>query len=162
MKTTLKNATRNTIETASHTETPMDGKYGSLCSIFRDRNTPATGQSVRLFSRNVFRVMTTDGSATSVHGKSPLPARERSNFSSSTLISGLLASHICHRVTVRIRAEDWFVALPPDQITLPAPLSQAHPVKPLLHLPSCRHLTFTPSSNRNKFKIAMTWDSKRQ
>jgi hypothetical protein len=54
-------------------ETPMDCRYGSLRSILRDRNTPATGQSVRFFSRDAFRVMTPEGSATSEQDDSPVP-----------------------------------------------------------------------------------------
>ena len=50
----------------------MDGRYGSLRSILRDRNTPATGQSVRFFSRDAFRVMTPEGSATSEQDDSPV------------------------------------------------------------------------------------------
>jgi hypothetical protein len=51
----------------------MDGRYSSLRSILRDRNTPATGQSVRFFSRDAYRVVTPDGSATSEADESPLP-----------------------------------------------------------------------------------------
>ena len=51
----------------------MDSKYSSLRSILRDRNTPATGQSVRFFSRDAFRVMTPDGSVTSEQNDSLLP-----------------------------------------------------------------------------------------
>jgi hypothetical protein len=50
----------------------MDGRYGSLRSILRDRNTPATGQSVRFFSRDAYRVMTPEGSATSEQDDSPV------------------------------------------------------------------------------------------
>lgn len=54
-------------------ETPMDSRYSSLRSILRDRNTPATGQSVRFFSRDAYRVMTPEGSAASEQDDSPLP-----------------------------------------------------------------------------------------
>jgi hypothetical protein len=50
----------------------MDGRYGSLRSILRDRNTPATGQSVRFFSRDAFRAMTPECSATSEQDDSPV------------------------------------------------------------------------------------------
>ncbi|CCL98315.1 uncharacterized protein FIBRA_00309 [Fibroporia radiculosa] len=42
-----------------------DSKFGSLRSILRDRKTPATGQSVRFFSRDAYKVITPDVSATS-------------------------------------------------------------------------------------------------
>ncbi|KAI0945184.1 hypothetical protein AcV7_001791 [Taiwanofungus camphoratus] len=42
-----------------------ENKFGSLRSILRDRNTPATGQSVRFFSRDAYKVITPDVSSTS-------------------------------------------------------------------------------------------------
>ena len=48
-------------------------RYGSLRSILRDRNTPATGQSVRFFSRDAYRLMTPEGSAASEQEDPPLP-----------------------------------------------------------------------------------------
>ena len=42
----------------------MGVKYSSIRSILRGGNTPATGQSIRFFSRDAYRVMTPDGSAT--------------------------------------------------------------------------------------------------
>ncbi|OCH84967.1 hypothetical protein OBBRIDRAFT_807864 [Obba rivulosa] len=41
--------------------TPVtDAKFGSLRPILRDRNTPATGQSVRFFSRDAYRIISPD------------------------------------------------------------------------------------------------------
>ena len=65
-------ATRPSIDSNTRPETPMDGRYGSLRSILRDRNTPATGQSVRFFSRDAFRVMTPESSTTSERDDSPV------------------------------------------------------------------------------------------
>ncbi|KAH9830112.1 uncharacterized protein C8Q71DRAFT_727633 [Rhodofomes roseus] len=42
-----------------------DARYSSLRSILRDRKTPATGQSVRFFSRDAFKVITPDVSTAS-------------------------------------------------------------------------------------------------
>ena len=42
-----------------------DGRYSSIRSILRDRNTPATGQSVRFFSRDAYKVITPDVSSAS-------------------------------------------------------------------------------------------------
>ncbi|KZT66598.1 hypothetical protein DAEQUDRAFT_674650 [Daedalea quercina L-15889] len=42
-----------------------DARYGSVRSILRDRNTPATGQSVRFFSRDAYKVITPDVSSAS-------------------------------------------------------------------------------------------------
>jgi hypothetical protein len=64
---------RPSIESVRRPETAMDGRYGSVRSILRDGNTPATGQSVRFFSRDAYRVMTPEGSATSEVDESPLP-----------------------------------------------------------------------------------------
>ena len=49
--------------------TPLDTKYGSVRSILRDPNTPGTGQNVRFFSRDAFKVISPDVSvATSLDG----------------------------------------------------------------------------------------------
>lgn len=42
-----------------------DARYASIRSILRDRNTPATGQSVRFFSRDAYKVITPDVSSAS-------------------------------------------------------------------------------------------------
>ncbi len=83
----------------------MDGKYGSIRSILRDRNTPATGQSVRFFSRDAFRVMTPDGSATSEQGESPLPDNLRVNEANPQAALSPSGSRVRHRA----RAQDLFL-----------------------------------------------------
>jgi hypothetical protein len=94
----------------------MDGKYSSLRSILRDRNTPATGQSVRFFSRDAYRVMTPEGSATSEQGESPLPDNLRVNEANPQ--AALLPSG--SRVRHRARAQDLFL---PSQSTSSSPAS---------------------------------------
>ena len=94
----------------------MDGKHGSLRSILRDRNTPATGQSVRFFSRDAFRVMTPDGSATSEHGESPLPDNLRVNEANPHAALSPSGSRVRHRA----RAQDLFL---PAQSTSSPPTS---------------------------------------
>ncbi|KAJ7938343.1 hypothetical protein B0H13DRAFT_1139546 [Mycena leptocephala] len=42
--------------------TPLDAKSGSVRSILRDRNTPGTGQNVRFFSRDAYKVLSPDQS----------------------------------------------------------------------------------------------------
>ncbi|KAJ7270754.1 hypothetical protein B0H12DRAFT_1320206 [Mycena haematopus] len=42
--------------------TPFEIKSGSVRSILRDRNTPGTGQNVRFFSRDAYKVMSPDQS----------------------------------------------------------------------------------------------------
>ncbi|KAJ7353369.1 hypothetical protein DFH08DRAFT_987672 [Mycena albidolilacea] len=42
--------------------TPFDAKSGSVRSILRDRNTPGTGQNVRFFSRDAYKVLSPDQS----------------------------------------------------------------------------------------------------
>ena len=94
----------------------MDGKYGSIRSILRDRNTPATGQSVRFFSRDAFRVMTPDGSATSEQGESPLPDNLRVNEANHQAALSPSGSRVRHRA----RAQDLFL---PAQSTSSSPES---------------------------------------
>ena len=94
----------------------MDGGYGSLRSILRDRNTPATGQSVRFFSRDAYRVMTPDGSATSEQDESPLPDNLRldeGNPHAELSPSG-------SRFRNRVRVQDLFL---PVQNTTSPPVS---------------------------------------
>ena len=69
------------MESNTRPETPMD-RYGSLRSILRDRNTPATGQSVRFFSRDAYKLMTPEGSAASEQEDLPLPESLRLNETS--------------------------------------------------------------------------------
>ncbi|KAJ7075672.1 hypothetical protein B0H15DRAFT_866313 [Mycena belliarum] len=42
--------------------TPLDARTGSVRSILRDRNTPGTGQNVRFFSRDAYKVLSPDQS----------------------------------------------------------------------------------------------------
>ncbi|KAF8172754.1 hypothetical protein K438DRAFT_1728681 [Mycena galopus ATCC 62051] len=42
--------------------TPFEAKSGSVRSILRDRNTPGTGQNVRFFSRDAYKVLSPDNS----------------------------------------------------------------------------------------------------
>ena len=65
-------AARSSIDSHTRPETSMDGRYGSLRSILKDRNTPATGQSVRFFSRDAFKVMTPESSTMSEQDDSPV------------------------------------------------------------------------------------------
>ncbi|KAH9001907.1 hypothetical protein EDB86DRAFT_3074702 [Lactarius hatsudake] len=104
MRATPTDSVRPSTDTARRPETPMDGKYGSLRSILRDRNTPATGQSVRFFARDAFRVMTPDGSATSEQGESPLPDNLRVNEANPQAALSPSGSRVRHRA----RAQDLF------------------------------------------------------
>lgn len=82
----------------------MDGAYGSLRSILRDRNTPATGQSVRFFSRDAFRVMTPEGSATSEQEEPPLPENRRLRVTNPDVDVDVELSPSGSRVRHRVRA----------------------------------------------------------
>ena len=93
----------------------MDGKYSSLRSILRDRNTPATGQSVRFFSRDAYRVMTPEGSTTSEQDESPLPRNLHLNDVNPQAELSPSGSRTRHRVRTHI--QDLF---PPSQDT-PSP-----------------------------------------
>ncbi len=52
----------------------VDGRFGSLRSILRDAQTPGTGQSVRFFSRDAYKVITPDVSNASGSGSEPSPS----------------------------------------------------------------------------------------
>ncbi|ETW79905.1 hypothetical protein HETIRDRAFT_477546 [Heterobasidion irregulare TC 32-1] len=56
-------------------ESPVDSKFSSIRSILRDRNTPGTGQSVRFFSRDAYKVISPDVSAASEAEEPPLIER---------------------------------------------------------------------------------------
>ena len=49
----------------SDSKLPADGKFGSLRSILKPGNTPGTGQSVRFFSRDAYRVISPEVSSAS-------------------------------------------------------------------------------------------------
>ncbi|KAI0360245.1 hypothetical protein OH77DRAFT_1392529 [Trametes cingulata] len=58
-------------EVARAPHTPTADKFNSLRSILRDGNTPATGQSVRFFSRDAYKIISPDVSAASAAGSEP-------------------------------------------------------------------------------------------
>ncbi|KAI9509890.1 hypothetical protein F5148DRAFT_676408 [Russula earlei] len=116
--TALTDAMRPSIDSTTRPETPMDGRYGSLRSILRDRTTPATGQSVRFFSRDAYRVMTPETSAASEQGDSPLP--ESLRIDESDPQAELSPSDSRHRHRVRAPVQDLF---PPAQGTSFTPTS---------------------------------------
>jgi hypothetical protein len=109
-------STRPSTACSMRPETPMDGRYGSLRSILRDRNTPATGQSVRFFSRDAFRVMTPEGSAASEQDDSSLP--ENLNFNDANPQAELSPSG--SRIRHRIRAPVQNLFLPSQGTSSPS------------------------------------------
>jgi hypothetical protein len=94
-------ATRPSFDSSARPETPLE-RYGSLRSILRDRNTPATGQSVRFFSRDAYRVMTPEGSATSEQEDPPVPENLRLNETSPEVELSPSGSRVRHRVRAPI------------------------------------------------------------
>ncbi|CDO77565.1 hypothetical protein BN946_scf184926.g2 [Trametes cinnabarina] len=65
--------------------TPITDKFNSLRSILRDGNTPATGQSVRFFSRDAYKTISPDVSAASGASSSePEPASFASRIKGSS------------------------------------------------------------------------------
>ncbi|KAI0747217.1 hypothetical protein C8Q80DRAFT_1271994 [Daedaleopsis nitida] len=61
-----------------------EGRFNSIRSILRDGNTPATGQSVRFFSRDAYKVLTPDVSNSSAPGSEPSPASFGARVKAST------------------------------------------------------------------------------
>ena len=94
-------ATRPSFDSSARPETPLE-RYGSLRSILRDRNTPATGQSVRFFSRDAYRVMTPEGSATSEQEDPPVTENLRLNETSPEVELSPSGSRVRHRVRAPI------------------------------------------------------------
>ncbi|KAF8654785.1 hypothetical protein AX16_003440 [Volvariella volvacea WC 439] len=59
----------------------MDSKFNSVRSILRDPNTPGTGQNVRFFSRDAYRVISPDPSTdTDFNSPNAQPPKERPIF----------------------------------------------------------------------------------
>ncbi|KAH9848978.1 hypothetical protein C2E23DRAFT_888588 [Lenzites betulinus] len=72
--------------------TPTFDKFNSLRSILRDGNTPATGQSVRFFSRDAYKLISPDVSAAnSAVGSEPSPHSFGARIFSSTPVRPPLA-----------------------------------------------------------------------
>lgn len=60
--------------------TPLDARqYGSVRSILRDRNTPGSGQNVRFFSRDAYRVISPNTTATNSTDNTGNPANAADN-----------------------------------------------------------------------------------
>ena len=114
----LTESTSPSIDDSMRPETPMDGGYSSLRSILRDRNTPATGQSVRFFSRDAYKFMTPEGSAASEQDESPLPGNLHLNDVNPQ--AELSPSGSRTRPRVRVHVQDLF---PPSQDTSSPPTS---------------------------------------
>jgi hypothetical protein len=93
--------TRPSFDSSARPETPLE-RYGSLRSILRDRSTPATGQSVRFFSRDAYRVMTPESSATSEQEDPPVPENLRLNESSPEAELSPSGSRVRNRVRAPI------------------------------------------------------------
>ncbi|KAH9964889.1 hypothetical protein BC827DRAFT_1127002 [Russula dissimulans] len=129
----LTDAMRPSME-STRPETPMDGGYSSLRSILRDRNTPATGQSVRFFARDAYRVMTPEGSATSEQGDSPIP--EHHHLNDTNPQAQLSPSGSRHRHRLRVSVQDLFppahgASSPPTSPSIvPQSLGSMMPIPP--------------------------------
>lgn len=102
--------------------TPVDSKpfpeskFGSLRSILKPNNTPGTGQSVRFFSRDAYRVISPDQSSTS-------------EFEDPSLV------HHLQRSTPRLSVQNVFPAPPPqssvnDDDAAPGIASLMQPIPP--------------------------------
>ncbi|KAI8971313.1 hypothetical protein BD414DRAFT_540487 [Trametes punicea] len=64
--------------------TPTADKFNSLRSILRDGNTPATGQSVRFFSRDAYKIISPDVSAATATSSEPEPSSFAARIKSSS------------------------------------------------------------------------------
>lgn len=64
-ETLLSHFSQDGIPSTPQTAEEKGGRYNSLRSILREKNTPGTGQSVRFFSRDAYKVITPNSSAQS-------------------------------------------------------------------------------------------------
>lgn len=67
---------------ANQPMTPLDRnrQYGSLRSILRETNTPGSGQNVRFFSRDAYKVISPETSASVQNSSAEHPAEDQDNF----------------------------------------------------------------------------------
>ena len=61
----LSHSSQDGLPSTPQTADEKSGRYNSLRSILREKNTPGTGQSVRFFSRDAYKVITPNSSAQS-------------------------------------------------------------------------------------------------
>ncbi|KAI0045170.1 hypothetical protein FA95DRAFT_1451001, partial [Auriscalpium vulgare] len=95
--------TRPSMDSAKAPMTPAEGRFGSLRSILRDRNTPATGQSVRFFSRDAYKVTSPEVSAASEHEE---PFMDRLQLSDSSAASSRPRPPLTHDLFTPTRSSD--------------------------------------------------------
>ncbi|KAH9976709.1 hypothetical protein BGW80DRAFT_1289926 [Lactifluus volemus] len=121
---------RPSIESVRRPDTAMDGRCGSVRSILRDGNTPATGQSVRFFSRDAYKVMTPDGSATSEPDDLSLPNDLHLNEANPQ--AELSPSGTRFRNRIRVPVQDLFL---PAQSTQGSPSAVAQSLGSMISIP---------------------------
>ncbi|KAI0696150.1 hypothetical protein BC835DRAFT_1414411 [Cytidiella melzeri] len=113
---------RPSLDSLKTPSTPTDGKgtgetkFGSLRSILKPNNAPGTGQSVRFFSRDAYRVISPDQSSAS-------------EFDDPSLLNRMQRS-----TSVRPSAQSVFTAAPPppatDEPSTPGVNSMIYPIPP--------------------------------
>ncbi|KAJ7756215.1 hypothetical protein B0H16DRAFT_1674764 [Mycena metata] len=81
--------------------TPFEAKSGSVRSILRDRGTPGTGQNVRFFSRDAYKVLSPDQSVESEYQSvmtqaiaTPAPAPKEESFLDRLQRGGSMDSNV--------------------------------------------------------------------
>ncbi|KAH9887362.1 hypothetical protein C8Q73DRAFT_261994 [Cubamyces lactineus] len=104
--------------------TPTVDKFNSLRSILRDPNTPATGQSVRFFSRDAYKIISPDVSAASSDPE-PVSFGARIKASSSTPVRPALQDVFSPPQSSLMKP------LPPPNTSNPFELSQEMDVPPI-------------------------------
>ncbi|KZV72380.1 hypothetical protein PENSPDRAFT_628814 [Peniophora sp. CONT] len=70
-------ASRPSMDSVRTPATPIEGRFGSIRSILKDKNTPATGQSVRFFSRDAYKTISPDVSGVSASELDETPLLDR-------------------------------------------------------------------------------------
>ncbi|THH17486.1 hypothetical protein EW146_g3331 [Bondarzewia mesenterica] len=127
--------------------TPVDSKFGSIRSILRDRNTPGSGQSVRFFSRDAYKVISPDVSAASEPEDLPFMERLQNVTGDST------AEISCTRPRSRPSVQEMFSSAKASS----TPLSHATPADPIKSITSIT-VPISPPDLSNIFDLSHDHD----
>ncbi|KIJ26998.1 hypothetical protein M422DRAFT_236296 [Sphaerobolus stellatus SS14] len=107
---------------------------GSIRSILRDRNTPATGRSVRFFSRDAYRVISPDASEASMDDQM-IPKLDSQDFLTKLKQSNASPDESIYqtKATDQDSVEDMFSPHTAGKVRKPLPFQPRHPPRSRNH-----------------------------
>jgi hypothetical protein len=125
-ETLLSRSSQDGLPSTPQTAEENGGRYNSLRSILREKNTPGTGQSVRFFSRDAYKVITPNTSAQSSELDDPSFFTRLQQASKNTAAS--------RSETARPSARDIFANCTNDPSTPTSPIDslKAHDINSLM------------------------------